>query len=293
MNNYKVSVVIPCWNGKKLLEKNLAAVLALKADEVIVVDDASEDDSVAFIKEHHPQIKIVSHRENLGFAKSCNDGFVASAGEIIILLNLDVLPSANLLNFVLPHFEDKQVFAVSFHEQQWSWGKIVWKNGFIEHSAGEKTNHLHISGWASGGSAAFNREILLELKGFDLLYHPFYWEDLDLGYRAWKRGYRIVWEPKALVEHKHEVSISSRYSKGYVKFISNRNQLLFIWKNISDGQLILSHSLSLIAKCFAHPGYSKIVLAALIKLPLIIPRWWQEKTEQKVSDKQIFSSFSN
>lgn len=293
MRNCKVSVVIPCWNGKKLLEKNLASVLALNVDEVIIVDDASEDNSVTFLKKHYPQVKIICHQVNLGFAKSCNDGFAAATGEVVILLNQDVLPSVNLLAFVLPHFKDRQVFAVSFHERQWSWGKIVWKNGFIEHLPGKKTKGFHISGWASGGSAAFNRKILTQLRGFDLLYHPFYWEDLDLGYRAWKRGYKIIWEPKALVEHKHEASIGSRYSKNYVDFISNRNQLLFIWKNISERQLIFDHGRSLVARCFTKPGYIKIVLAALAKLPAIIPRRWQEKKDLKVSDRQILDLFHN
>lgn len=283
----KISVVIPNWNGKKLLEKNLPAVLAACPDEIVVVDDDSPDDSLTFLEKNYPQIRILKHTQNLGFAVACNDGVELASGEIVILLNLDVIPEKDAFKNVLPLFEDEKVFAVSFNEPQWSWAKIEWRSGFIEHQPGPKTDKTHLTAWASGGSAAFRKELWQKLGGFDEIYHPFYWEDIDLSYRAWKRGYRILWEPKAIVHHQHEAVIGKHFSKKYIDFISERNRLLFIWKNITDPKMIITHKLYLLTKLW-RPGYLKAALAAKIKLLRVIMRRLKEYSEQKVSDKEIF-----
>jgi len=287
----KVSVVIPNWNGRSLLEKNLPAVLAIRPFEIIVVDDASPDDSINFLKENYPQIKIIRHQKNLGFAAACNSGVKAAGGEIVVLLNLDVVPKKDALEKILPDFEDPKVFAVSFNEPSWSWARIIWRNGFIEHKPGSKTQKTHISAWASGGSAAFRRSIWEKLGGFDEIYKPFYWEDIDLGYRAWRGGYKILWEPKAVVYHKHEAIIGKHFSKKYIDFISERNRLLFIWKNITDFWMITEHKLYLFSRLIKQPGYFKILGGALKRFPLVLPRRFKEFQEAKLSDKEIFQKF--
>lgn len=286
-----ISVVIPCWNGKELLKKFLPSVLKIGADEIIVVDDASTDDSVQFLKKNFPEIVLLEHKKNLGFSVACNDGVNKAIGEIIILLNQDVLPQEDLLKFVLPHFENKSLFAVTFHEREWGWGKLVWKNGLVEHCSGEKSGKPHFSAWANGGSAAFRKSIWQKLGGLDLLYHPFYWEDIDLGYRAWRQGYKIIWEPRAVVEHHHQTTIGSAFPKDYINFISARNQLIFIWKNINDLRLLAEHAAYLVKYSIKHPGYLKIVLAGLLVLPRIVRSRCRQGFYQKLSDKEIFSFF--
>src|SRR4030043_315219 len=98
----KTSVVIPNWKGRSLLEKNLPAVLATKPDEVIVVDDASPDDSNTFLEKNYPQVKLIKHQKNLGFAAGCNSGVKAAKSEIVVLLNLDVVPEKDALEKILP-----------------------------------------------------------------------------------------------------------------------------------------------------------------------------------------------
>ena len=286
----KTSIVIPNWKGKNLLEKNLPAVLATQPDELIVVDDASPDDSVSFLEKNYPQIKIVKHKKNLGFAQAVNSGVAAAKGEIVALLNLDVVPEKEALRAILPNFEDKEVFAVSFNEPQFSWARIFWKQGFVGHESGQKTDKTHISAWASGGSAAFRKSVWFDLGGFDPLFHPFYWEDIDLSYRAWKRGFQILWEPKAMVHHKHEAIIGKNFSKNYIDFVSRRNQLLFIWKNITDWQMILEHKFFLAPKMI-NPRYWKVFLAAKMKMPKILAGRIKEYRQERVSDKEIFEKF--
>ena len=292
-----ISIIIPNWNGRKLLEKNLPAVFDAIHNtqdaicEIIVVDDASPDDSNQFLEKNYPQIKIVRHKKNLGFAVACNSGVKVARGEIVVLLNLDVVPEKDALEKILLDFEDENIFAVSFNEPKWSWAKIVWKNGFIEHEPGRKINKTHISAWASGGSAAFRKSIWEKLGGFDEIYKPFYWEDIDLGYRAWKRGYKILWEPKAIVHHEHEVVIGKHFSQKYIDFISERNRLLFIWKNITTPKMIFEHKINLWKRIFSNPGYLKIIGAAIIKYPVIIPRRIKEFRQRKVYDREIFAQF--
>ena len=287
----KISIVIPNWNGQKLLAKNLPSVLATQPDEIIVVDDASPDGSNEFLAKNYPQIKVVHHTKNLGFGAACNSGVKAAKGELVVLLNLDVVPEKDCLKYVLPHFDDPEVFAVSFNEPSFSWARIKWVKGFVEHEPGPKSKKTHISAWASGGSAAFRKKIWEELGGFDELYKPFYWEDIDLGYRAWKRGWKILWEPKAVVHHEHEAVIGKHFSKSYIDFVSQRNRLIFIWKNITDFGMIQSHKIHLLAFLIKHPKYLKMFGGALKLLPRVLSRKRREINESRVSDKEILEKF--
>ncbi|MEK7112365.1 MAG: glycosyltransferase family 2 protein, partial [Patescibacteria group bacterium] len=192
----KVSVVIPSYNTERLLEKNLPVVLAAaknpknKIAEVILVDDASPDASATLVKRMFPQIKFIRHKINRGFSASVNTGVRGSRGDLICLLNTDVLPEENFLQAVLPHFENQKVFAVSLNEGGYSWARGFIKDGYIGHEPGPKDNKAHDTFWVSGGSAVLRRNIWKKLGGMDeRLLSPFYWEDLDLCYRAAKRGY--------------------------------------------------------------------------------------------------------
>ncbi len=287
----KFSIVIPNWNGRRLLEKNLSAVLNTGADELVISDDSSTDDSVIFIKKNFPQVKVIKHKR-LGFAGNCNQGVKAARGDIVVLLNTDVVPEKDFLRPLKKSFQDPKVFAVSLHEPQWSWAKGKWVKGFVEHEPGSKAKETHISFWASGGSAAFRKKIWDELGGFDEIYKPFYWEDIDLSYRAWKRGYKIVWEPRSIVHHRHQATISTHFSQKYVDFISKRNQLLFIWKNITNLKMVLQHTIWLFWR-LRQPFYWHVFFGALTKIPQLILRRLREIKEAKVSDRVIFGTFKD
>lgn len=289
----KFSIIIPNWNGEKLLKKNLPLVLLSGADEVIVIDNGSTDDSLQFLQSlKDPRLKVIENKKNEGFARAVNQGVRKAKGEIVVLLNNDVRPKKDFLTPLVKDFQDEKVFAVSLHEPQWSWAKGRWHNGFIEHEAGQKTKTVHLSFWANGGSGAFRKSIWLKLNGLDEIFAPFYWEDTDLSYRAWKRGYKILWEPQSIVHHQHEGTIGSRFSPKYVDFISQRNQLLFIWKNMTDFRMLLEHKMFLFKRLLTKPGYWRPFLAAWLKYYLVFPRWLKEFKEKRVSDKEIFQQFN-
>src|SRR3989344_1046207 len=291
MKQLSVSVVIPNWQGRQLLEKNLPKVLAIGANEVIVVENGSTDGSLELLQNKFPQVKVIINNENEGFAKGVNRGVKAATGEAIILLNTDVSPSKDLIKHILPHFQDESVFAVSFNEGEWSWARGFMSLGLVEHVPGKKVELTHDSFWASGGSAAFSREKWLELGGFNLIYEPFYWEDVDLSYRAQKRGWKVLWKPKAQVEHKHEVTVG-KHSLGNKKdMVAQRNQVLFFWCNITSTSMWAQHLIYMPLRLI-HPGYWIPFLWAILKLPQVFVSR-SKYTGGKVTDEEIFAKFKD
>ncbi len=293
----KVSIIIPNYNGEKLLEKNIPHVLSAQKNEknniveIIVVDDASPDGSVDLLKKKFPEVKVVKHKINRGFPSSVNTGARTSKGDLLVLLNSDVIPDKDFLVSTLPLFKDDGVFAISFSEKDYSWAKGEFKNGFVEHGAGVKTKNVHDTFWVSGGSGIFRRDYWMTLGGMDeKLFSPFYWEDLDLGYRALKRGYKLLWDPASRVLHKHESTIGL-LPKKYVDRIRERNQLIFIWKNITSPILIRKHVIGLLKRTLKGPGYTRIIIMAFSKIRLILKARKKEKKDCKVSDEAIFARF--
>ena len=284
------SIVIPNFNGEQLLKDNLPHILVAQPNEVIVVDDASSDNSAQVIK-GFKDIKIIINRKNLGFVSSVNDGVKAAKGVIVVLLNNDVSPNEKFLRPLTKHFENKDVFAVSCAEEGYSWAWAKFENGFITHGIGKPTKTAHISFWASGGSAAFSREKWLKLGGMDKLYKPFYWEDIDICYRAQKRGWKVLWEPKSKVLHKHESTIGKYFPRSHMDYISQRNQLLFIWKNIIDSGMIHDHKIWLFKKLIKEPKYWRVFCSSLIKLPEVFKKRSEEEKEEIIKDKEIFDLF--
>ncbi len=285
----KTAVVIPNWQGRKLLEENLPAVLKVGFDEVIIVDDASTDGSVDFLKNNFPKVNIVVHKKNKGFASTVNDGVAATNSEVVFLLNTDVIPVKNIIEPTLKHFSDPKVFGVSLSEVDYSYAVSKVAGGFVGHGPGPHSNEAHNTFWISGGSGAFRRTMWNKLGGMDTMFNPFYWEDLDLSFRAQKHGLKLIWEPKAVVEHKHESTINTKhFSKRYMDYIKERNQLLFHWKNLDLTWLLTKHVPGLIWR-LRKPGYIVPIALALIKLPHLIVRRIKERKESKVSNEEIFN----
>ncbi len=290
----EVSIVIPNYNGKEIIEKNLPHVLKAKKylgnniKEIIIVDDGSYDDSVNFIKKSFPEIRLIVHKKNRGFSCAVNTGARMCKGDLICLLNSDVVPEEKFLVNSLPHFKDKKVFAVSLRERGYSWATGNFLNGYLHHEQGTVSDKTHYSLWASGGSALFRRSTWMELGGMDeKVFSPFYWEDIDLSYRATKRGYDVLWEPGSVVDHKHESTVS-KLSKKYVQRIRERNELLFIWKNIHSKKFIRNHIGALLKRIIKHPGYLVIFVMALSKLGIALKARKKEIKESKLSDEAVF-----
>ena len=88
--------------------------------------------------------------------------------------------------------------------------------------------------YGGGGSCAFDRRKFLELGGFDELFRPFYLEDTDLGYQAWKRGWKVMYQPASVVYHEHRGTIGKKFSAAQIDAVLKKNFILFCWKNIHE-----------------------------------------------------------
>ena len=271
-----VSVVIPTYNGLSLLQKNLPAVFAClgDGDEVVIVDDASTDTSLRWLKDafntRSRKIKragkiiptqtgafvqakkriivtIIAQKRNLRFAKSANKGVLAAKHSLVFLLNSDVSPDRTVLRYLVPYFKQDQVFAVGCMElgtddkgNQTKQGKntIRFQRGMFIHA---KAADLEPgpTAWATGGSSLFNREKWLKLGGFDADYAPAYWEDIDLSFRAQRQGWKVLFEPKAKVDHNHETTNSDVFGQQKIYQMSWNNAQKFVKKNGNWWQKLL------------------------------------------------------
>lgn len=295
--NLTVSVVMPNLNGEKLLEKNLPKLIAAKDNpsnhilEIIIVDDGSWDGSVNLLKKNFPQVRLFKHKENRGFSAAVNTGARASKGDLILLINTDVIPVKDFLVSVLKDFEDDSVFAVSLHEKGYGPAKSYFGDGYIQLEKGDEKQELQNTFYVSGGSGVFRRNVWMSLGGMDeKLLSPFYWEDIDLCYRASKRGYKLLWEPRGTVEHHHESTIS-KFPKSYVARVRERNQLLMLWKNVTSKNLIRKHVAGLLKRTARHPGYLRVVFMALMRFGIATKKRKKEIKESKISDETIFARF--
>lgn len=261
-----ISVVIPSYKGVHLYKKNLQAVLDCMRDqdELIIVDDASgpEDDTVSWFekkfkiqKQDNTPIKetdfylgeysetnkklriilLVNHR-NQRFGASSNRGFAVARNELVFLINNDVAPHKDCLQYLIPHFDSEKVFAVGCLEHETHLNEIGGRNklwferGMFLHSR-YKDLSAGETAWASGGSAMFRKSIFEKIGGFDKLYYPAYWEDIDLSFQARKRGYLVLFEPKAQVDHNHETTNKSVFGEQKINEMSWKNARKFTWKN--------------------------------------------------------------
>ena len=286
-----ISIIVTNWNSVKLLQKYFPQVIktAELAQEIIFADDASTDDSVEYIsnlKKINPKIRIISQKTNLGFGGNSNEAVKQATGDLVVLLNSDIFPHPGYLTPALKHFSDPHIFGVGFAEiSHENYAKLMWRHGYFEHSP-EFSDHTHISGWVSGGSSIIRRDLFLKLGGFDHVYSPFYSEDLDICYRAWKSGYKCLWEPSCRVEHHHE-STMSKFPKYTLEYVKERNRLLTVWRNITDPQMRLENRLAQFGRILSGPNYIKIILAAKRQLAISKP----PVVFSKITDREIFDMF--
>jgi O-antigen biosynthesis protein len=257
------SIVIPNWNGRDLLEKYLPSVIAAAAQrngsEVIVVDNGSTDGSAEFVLQMYPQVRLIALDENLGFGGGSNRGFEHARNDIVVLLNSDMRVERDFLGPLLDGFTDEKTFAVSCQIHFSDASKPREETGLTEgwwHQGSLRVRHriepaidgLYPCFYGGGGSCAFDKRKFAELGGFDPLLAPFYLEDTDLGYLAWKRGWKVMYQPSSVVYHEHRATIGKRFSPSYIQSILKKNFLLFTWKNIHEWRKLGGHF------CFAWAG---------------------------------------
>ena len=278
-----VSLIIPNFNGAQLLRENLptvrSALLAYPGGgQVIVVDDGSTDASLDVLKNEFPDVHCVIHAENRGFSEAIHSGVQAATDEVLILLNSDVQPEPDFIAPLVARLERANVFAVQSAirvdqpaPHPYCLSRYVFRLGALKRLP---TPDLGLEGWlclyASGGSMAVSREKFLALGGFLPLLKPFYWEDFDLGVRAWRRGWETWLEPRSLVLHQEKGSIRDHVKKRKIRWALQRNKLLAEWIHYPALSLLLTAPPRILIRLVLRllsgdVGYVSALLSALSK----------------------------
>lgn len=309
-----VSIIIPNWNGSDLLNAYLPSVLTAQKKyqgntEIIVVDDASTDRSVNLLKKEFPNIKTVLHDQNQGFGKACWSGAQASKHPVLIFLNSDVEVDPDFIAPLMKNFKDPSVFAasplilnengspsdVTISMPYFRRGKIRYKT-FPPGKLLNTTSSLP-SPWYTlfplGGAFAVDRKRFLTLQGFDDLFFPFYYEDTDLGFCAWRRGWKCIVVPESRVTHFHKGTIARSFNHFKIKAIRKRNRLLYLWKNLTSPGLLRQQILFQLLRLFYSPFLldGMTVVATILAIPRFRKAMRRRCNEQKYivnSEKNIF-----
>lgn len=237
-----ISVVIPNYNGTHLLKQYLPYTLAAIETEdvpyeIIVVDDASTDDSVAFLQAEYPNIKLVINATNSGFSYTCNQGIKAANCELILLLNSDVKLTPDYFTHQWKYFAMPDTFGVM--------GRIIDMEGDNIQDAARlpKFNGLKLKTaffyytnnkqdqlytlYLSGANALIDAAKLKQIGGFYELFSPFYCEDMELSMRAWKLNWKCYYEHEAICRHQISATTKNYKTAQWVKSIYYRNRFYF------------------------------------------------------------------
>jgi O-antigen biosynthesis protein len=255
-NTTAVSVVIPNWNGKDLLAEYIPHIITALAgnphNQILVVDNGSTDGSADFLRATFPEVTVLALPRNLGFGGGSNAGFRAARNDIVVLLNSDMRVAPDFLAPLLEGFGDSDVFAVSCQiffsdpnklRQETGLTQAWWQDGSlrVRHRVDTTIDDLFPCFYGGGGSCAFDRAKFLELGGFDPLLEPFYLEDTELGFLAWKRGWKVLYQPRSVVYHEHQGTIGKKFTQDHIQEVLKKNYILFCWKNIHELPRLVSH----------------------------------------------------
>lgn len=246
-----VSVVILSKNGRSHLEELLPTIEAqtYPAVEIIVVDDASTDDTTAYVHQNHPQVRIIPFKKGPNFAAGNNLGIQNAAGDLIFLLNNDTVLDPHCIYHLVAaflkqpdcggvaakmHFYDNRPFLNGL-------GTTIRRFGF-GHDLGigsldvGQFDTVTAVPFLCFGAALIPKARFEEVGLIDEGY-TFYYEDADWSYQARALGYELIAAPKAIVYHKFASSTESLPSS-FKKRLVTRNRLWFAWKNLPLQQLL-------------------------------------------------------
>lgn len=252
----KLAVAILNWNGKDLLEKFLPSVVQFSAlANIYVVDNASTDDSVHFLKTTYPTINIIQNEGNYGFAKGYNLGLQGLQEEYLALVNSDIEVTENWLQPILDLFENSKETCIiqpkildykqkSQFEYAGAAGGFLDKYGYpfcrgrifesIEEDQGQYNDEIQIF-WASGACMFIRNKTFKMLNGFDEDFFA-HQEEIDLCWRAFNANCKIMYTFKSKVFHVGGATLGA--TNPHKTFLNFRNSLAMLVKNLPADKII-------------------------------------------------------
>jgi GT2 family glycosyltransferase len=269
-----VTIIIPNFNGAHLLRRNLPSVIKAAAEypgkcPVLVVDDGSGDDSAEVLRAEFPAVGLIRHETNRGFAEAIRSGTEAAGTELLIFLNSDVRPEAGFIAPLVRHFESPDIFSVAplVVDENGQASEVSWRCFRIRRARFRAVPWRYDASnpkvlkslYASGGSMALRKSMFMALGGFLPIFQPFYSEDSDLGMRAWRRGWRTLFDPESRITHGASGSIKENIAACRIRKTRGRNRFLLEWIHVPARDLIF----------FLVPGYVFQCLSRLVKFDSI------------------------
>lgn len=254
--SFKISVIIPNWNGKNHLDVCLKALQNQIFDdfEVIVVDNGSDDGSVEWLKSQHPWVRLIVFTKNMGFAAACNAGVKASEAEYIALLNNDTQPLPIWISALVTAMDNARPITACLASKMLKVNQphliddagdiLTWRGGAFKRGHNKQANDFNQREevmFPCAGAALYRRRILEQVGMFDETFFA-YLEDIDLGLRMRLAGYNCLFIPDAVVLH---VGHGSAMPHERYIFLFARNRIFLFVKNI-PAVLLLKHIHSLI-----------------------------------------------
>lgn len=307
----RASVIIPNWNGEKLLPTCIDSLQKQTyADfEVVVVDNASQDGSLALLAERYPWVRVILMDSNRFFSGAVNQGIRESFGEVLALLNndtevepqwleeliaaLDRHPEAGMAASKMLLFDRRDV--LNSAGDYYGRDGVPGNRGVWEKDLGQYDGSLQVFS-ACGGAAALQRSMLEEIG---LLDEDFvgYCEDVDLAFRAQMAGYRCVFVPKARVYHR----LSATGGGPLASYLCGRNFISVIVKDL-PGPLLRKYWWRILLgqarytlealRHFREPSARARLrgqLAGVLTIPRMLKKRRQVMAAKKVSDQYIDS----
>ncbi len=247
-----VTVIVLNYNGRRHLEQCLPSLLQVDypADclELMLVDNASNDGSVEFVQAHYPQVRVVRSPENIGFAAGNNLGAREASGQYLIFLNNDMRADRQFVKGLIAAISiEPEVVCAGAKILNWDGSKFdfagaaphfagyAYQVGFGKPFAEHLFREVQPILFACGGAMMIDRQVFLNVGGFDEKYF-IYFEDVDLGWRLWVLGYKVVFAPDAVVYHHHHGTMRNflDYRK---RVLYKRNALYSVIKNYHEDSL--------------------------------------------------------
>lgn len=267
-----VSIIIVNYNGVSFLSSCLSSLrlLSYPVDkiETILVDNASSDDSVIFIRREFPEVQVMQLDKNYGFCKSNNEGAKLSKGELLVFLNNDTEVTKEwLTELVKPVIEEPEVVCCAskmlYDDRRdvinTAGGKITIIGGGFYRGYGEKNSSkfdkLEYVSFGCGAGVLVKRDFFLSIGGFDEDYFAS-GEEYDLGWKTWLYGFKVVYAPLALMYHKESGTFKTRSTFDPNKvYLGTRNRLYNMVKNLETGNLVRASTISLIFNTYRWGKY--------------------------------------
>lgn len=300
----KVDILVLNYNGKTLMEKFLSSVV--KASErsrhqcqITVVDNLSVDGSTEFLRKEFPLVNIFVAKKNEVLC-SYNEALKTLDSDIVILLNNDIKVREDFVDYLTEHFKEEDVFFVAPRllnfDGSYNGGRSYLKfrlgilKGEVDIDNAELPGETH-----SISTGAFRRKDFLKFGGFDRLYLPGIWEEVDICYKALLSGKKGIYEPNSIIWHNESTTFNREYGKRGKLIIAHRNMFLFFWKSIYDNVLIAKHLFFLPFRIMHSIFSGKTELAqgfilAVFKLPLVLSRRYRDIKQvqlRKLKDRDI------